>query len=63
MNEETLKKNEVTEQFFKEAFAIDGTAEIITGTRQQKKGFKILSVVKMVDSTRGTFYIASVWPK
>lgn len=58
-----LQKKESVETFFKEAFAIDGTAEIVTGTRQQKKGFKILSVVKMTDSTRGEFYIASVTPR
>ena len=58
-----LQKKETVETFFKEAFNVDGTAEIISGNRQQKKAFKILSVVKLTDSTRGEFYIASVTPK
>ena len=63
MNKETLKKKESVEEFFKQAFGVDGAAEIISGTRQQRKNFKILSVVRLTDSTRGEFYIASVTPK
>ena len=59
----TEEKKKEVEEFFKQAFAIDGTAELVGSKREIKRAFKILSVVKLTDSTRGEFYIASVTPK
>lgn len=55
MDNKTKAKKLVSELFFKEAFCVDGEAEIIPA-----KGFKIQGVVKLSDSKRGTFYIARV---
>lgn len=50
-----------TEKFFKDAFCIDGNAEMIPDSHHAE--FKIGAIVKMTDSKRGTFYIAYVEPK
>lgn len=62
LDAETDKKRIEIEEFFKTAFVAD-SAKVLHLTRQQRKEFKILSVVELKDEKRGTFYIASVYPK
>ena len=52
MNESDYKKWEV-EKFFKQAFCINGEAEVI----YNKEDFKIDGVIKLTDSIRGEFYL------
>lgn len=47
-----------TREFFKEAFCIDGEAEIVGSNNMEIKG-----VIKMTDSQRGTFFVAVVEPE
>lgn len=59
----TEQKQTEVEKFFKEAFSVDGAAELMLNKRELKHAFKIISIVKLTDSKRGEFYIASVRPK
>lgn len=59
MNE---SKQVQVEQFFKDAFAIDGEAKVLPAreTRQLiMQYYKTMEVVQLTDSKRGTFYVAT----
>lgn len=50
--------------FFKQAFAIDGEAELLaTPDAKEVIATHIMRIIKLQDSQRGTFYVATFRPK